>query len=59
MELFSFDLPNNPMAMHMSPDGSVWWVAHLIGQLIEVRSYTVTMRPMETSVLDACHDYFI
>lgn len=35
-DVFSVSLPDNPMALHMSPDGSVWWIAGLSGLLIEV-----------------------
>ena len=30
------DLPTQPMDMHMTPDGSKWWIAGLEGQIVEV-----------------------
>lgn len=30
-------LPTEPMALHMSPDGTKWWIAGLEGIIKEVR----------------------
>lgn len=32
------DLPNKPIDMRMTPDGTKWWIAGLEGEVIEVRN---------------------
>lgn len=29
-------LPPEPMAMHMTPDGTAWWIAGMAGQIKQV-----------------------
>lgn len=31
-------LPSQPLDMHMTPDGTAWWIAGMAGEIIQVRS---------------------